>query len=262
LDLNSFFVRATYDILIKKLDQIIKNKFNIELYYDAEVIDNADKKELIKIKERLIDVGLELIAHGPFIDLHIASLDKLIQEASYQRLLKSINFAKDIGIKEIILHHGYDERIHGYKFDTWLDYSKQNWDRLTNLAGDYGIEIVLENTFEKEPLVIEKLIFELSLPFKVCIDIGHLNVTSKNNLFGYLPKWLKTFNQHIVELHLHDNKGEEDLHLTLGEGSINFIKLFNLIDKFDINPRITLENKTENELYQSIIYLYEIAKKL
>ena len=63
---------------------------------------------------------------------------------------------------------------------------------------------------------------------------------------------METLGAKIMELHLHDNNGEEDTHLAIGKGNADFAGLFQLIDEKGLSPTITLEPHEEETLWLSL----------
>jgi sugar phosphate isomerase/epimerase len=84
--------------------------------------------------------------------------------------------------------------------------------------------------------------------FGFCLDVGHHNVFAN----GPLKKWIDTFSEKIMEVHFHDNDGEEDTHWAIGAGNVDFGGLFQLMRKKGLNPTITLEPHEEETLWQSL----------
>jgi len=63
------------------------------------------------------------------------------------------------------------------------------------------------------------------------LDLGHMNIAVKQglidrqNLFDYI----NALPLPVVELHIHDNNGEEDSHLPLGRGNMDYPEVFNIL---------------------------------
>jgi sugar phosphate isomerase/epimerase len=55
-----------------------------------------------------------------------------------------------------------------------------------------------------------------------------------------------------MELHLHDNNGEEDTHLAVVKGNADVAGLFQLLNENGLSPIITLEPHEEDTLWQSL----------
>ena len=72
--------------------------------------------------------------------------------------------------------------------------------------------------------------------------IGHGQLlTNKNKSFDYLERWP----DRIRHFHAYDNRGgsrvEDDLHLPIGEGAIDFISVLRALKKAEYSETITLE---------------------
>jgi len=57
-----------------------------------------------------------------------------------------------------------------------------------------------------------------SFDLGICFDVGHANTMGKIDAF-------LAYKKRFVNVHLHDNLGERDQHLAVGEGNIDFKKL-------------------------------------
>jgi len=78
------------------------------------------------------------------------------------------------------------------------------------------------------------------------LDIGHGELLSdKNRAYGFIDKCF----ERIKHVHIHDNFGgdspEDDLHLPLGEGKINFSSILLELKGKEYDNNITLEVKPE-----------------
>jgi sugar phosphate isomerase/epimerase len=59
----------------------------------------------------------------------------------------------------------------------------------------------------------------------------------------------------IKEVHLSDNNGKEDSHMPLGDGSIDFEKLFDEIVKRREEPIFTIESHSKECLEKSLNFI-------
>lgn len=86
-------------------------------------------------------------------------------------------------------------------------------------AEKYGVNVALENTrFLRYNQYLYDRIDSPQLRF--CFDCGHANCFTP----GEDP--LALFGDRIVTTHLHDNHGEKDEHLLIGEGTIDLRRIF------------------------------------
>jgi len=87
------------------------------------------------------------------------------------------------------------------------------------------IEIGVENWLVNAPLRNFAALHErlADVPARALLDLGHLNITTRQNLNDGLPAndYIEQMPLTIVEVHLHDNDGETDLHQPLGSGNLD-----------------------------------------
>jgi len=112
--------------------------------------------------------------------------------------------------------------------------------RLTTCAGGSGITVCLENLSENADQLAE--VFAAVPTLNLTLDLGHAELLSKENTsFGFLEKCP----ERIKHIHLHDNHGgtspDDDLHLPVGEGRIDFHKIFQRLHALQYNGTMTLE---------------------
>lgn len=152
--------------------------------------------------------------HGPFGDLSPGSCDRLIREVSKQRFEFAYDYAKLLGANHIVLHHGYIPNTNSPK--AWLERSSEFWlDFLEDK--DPKICFYLENLLETDPKLMGDVLRSVNHPnLKACLDVGHAFC------HGKLPidAWIQELGERIGYVHLHDNLGDYDAHLSLGEGRL------------------------------------------
>jgi len=85
-------------------------------------------------------------------------------------------------------------------------------------------------------------------PRLFCFDAGHFNVFSHEPL----RVWLKELGKYLGHLHLHDNFGQRDEHLPVGQGTFPFDDLFQFLRKMKVSPTVTLEAHNPNNLTASL----------
>ena len=105
-----------------------------------------------------------------------------------------------------------------------------------NHRKERSLELLYEPTDELKDNAenIIKILEEVP-SLSLLLDIGHAN------LFGRQPEIMieKLFKK-IKHVHLHDNKGESDLHLPLGCGKIEWVKVLRVLKRY-YDGTITLE---------------------
>ena len=157
------------------------------------------------------------------MDLCAGAVDRKVRAVTVERFTHALDIASALGARSLVLHSGYEHWKFDHKIDKWLEGSLETWPPLIERARLGGTRIAVENIFEWEPGPLATLMGRLGCEhFGVCFDIGHYNLFTKKPL----SCWLDALAPHITQLHLHDNHGDADAHLAMGEGAIRYEELF------------------------------------
>ena len=255
--IGNIHVNIPFSMLYESyIDVFVSNKINPEIGFDAEALDSYTHVEYKGIADRIHSSGLSISMHAPFMDLSPGSPDPMVRGITRHRFSQFLSLIPLFRPKSAVFHTGYDKRRYWATWDNWIENSVIMWKMTAEALKKNGVFLMLENVYENEPEKILVLLEELR-PFDVgfCFDTGHQSVFSELSLH----KWLETLGPFIGQLHLHDNKGQNDDHLALGEGNIAFPLLFDyLVKSGDRSPLVTLEPHKEEDLLPSLEYLEKI----
>jgi sugar phosphate isomerase/epimerase len=224
---------------------------NPEIGIDANVLDSESDKAFRDVAKILKTKNRKITLHGPFMDLVPGGLDKMLLKATRHRLERFFEIVPVFEPVNVICHTGYTPCHYREHWKEWLDNSVATWKSHVDLAERSGFKLLLENVYETDPEAHCALFNAIpSKAFGFCLDIGH------QHAFGKLPleEWMGALGEKIMELHLHDNNGEEDAHLAVGKGSADFTGLFRFINEKGLSPTITLEPHREETLWQSLAF--------
>lgn len=241
---------------LRKSVEIAKDLgLGIELSRIPNVISN--KKLFDDVLSEMKDIfggfnGLKSV-HGLFFDLSIASIDDDIKELSIKRYLQSLDVAKVIGAKTVVYHTGCEATIKHRGFQQM--YSEDSitfWKQYISAYENSNIIAVQENVSENTFEPVQKIINAVNSDFlKASLDVGHVNVHSDRKV----TQWIEGYGQNLKHMHFHNNFGDDDSHLSLLKGTLDFDEIIAKIKKLELNPVIVLEIFTENDLYESVKYL-------
>ena len=249
---HKLFVQVTYDDLIDKLWLILFFKVNFELYVKPNLIGSYDEKRLENIRSALDRNKILRRFHAPIYDPYESGFE--IISWSY---IQSLKFCKALGAGAIVMHAEYESKRSG-TVDRWLDSCKYIWKEIADSAEKENMIVLVENHNESSAEAVVRLIdFVRSPNFKACFDIGHYNVFGDKELEPYLDDYRQGS---IGEIHLSDNLGDKDSHLPLGEGNIDFVKLFKAFDTKVIGPAYTIESKDLWGVIKGSVYLKRIGR--
>lgn len=157
-----------------------------------------------------------------------------------------LDICPELSIAKCTLHFWMDSR--------WIDpdIAKAKLPILKDLVGyasSRGVMICIENLSEHYESFMP--LFDEIPELKMTLDIGHAQLLSKTNAsFDFI---VHCFDR-IGHIHVHDNRGgtrlEDDLHLPLGMGAIDYPAIFSLLKEKGYDSTITMELKPE-ELKQT-----------
>lgn len=178
--------------------------------------------------------------HGPFLDLKPASPDLLIREVSYKRYLEILNIAAELDMDYIVFHSQINPQLNEpFIINLNNMQNKEFWEKILKETKYNGI-ILIENIFEESPYMLKEYIETMNLPnMKINLDIGHAKLGKSD-----LEEWLKELKDYIVYMHIHSNNGLYDQHKSPSKDEIE--NLYKLLAKYQINPILSLEYKTNN----------------
>lgn len=205
--------------------------------YPAEFIDS----------EILESYNLKYSIHAPFMDVNIASPQDQSRLNSIAQIKSSIDLANEINAEAVVVHPGLISFLANKYFKKEVyEFANESIKEIGDYAKDLGVMATIENMPNFESMIyqniadLNQLLVENEM--HMTLDIGHANHV------GYTPD--EMIFDSIKHIHVHDNLGDDDSHLPLGEGSIDL--------KYIIN---TLESKNYDGIYILEVNDYDSIKK-
>lgn len=205
--------------------------------YPAEFIDT----------EILESYSLKYSIHAPFMDVNIASLQDQSRLNSIDQIKSSIDLANEINAEAVVVHPGVTSFLPNKYFKKEVyEFANESIKEIGDYAKDLGVLATIENMPNFESMIYQNIVDLNQLlvenEMHMTLDIGHANHV------GYAPD--EMIFDSIKHVHVHDNLGDDDSHLPLGEGSIDL--------KYIIN---TLESKNYDGIYILEVNDYDSIKK-
>ncbi len=255
---NTLHVHVPYPQLDGALPFLVERRLNVELFFSADTLDGLTPEQLASSVARLDDAGIRRTIHAPFMDLSPGSFEPLLREITQRRFHQVMDVAATLRPRVVVFHPGYDKWRYGETRDRWLAESIPLWQEMVERGDECDCIIAVENIFEEEPSTLFDLITCVNSPrLRHCFDMGHWNLFKKISL----EEWFSVLGPFMAETHIHDNHGERDEHLPLGEGEINGRLVFSLLDRYAPNAIKTIEAHTRDKLERALVSLEQILKK-
>lgn len=239
-----------FDILRNRfLPLVIKKRINPEISFNHSTLDRFSRKDFLEMASRLLDEGLTITFHAPFMDLRPGAIDPKIRNVTIKRLMQVFDLVPFFRPRSVVCHPSFDHRYYVSTERLWLENNVDTWGHCLERIKETDTVIALENVYEVEPRHLKFLLDALD-PNRTCFcfDTGHFNVFSRVPL----EQWMGDMGSRIRQLHLHDNHGMLDEHLPVGQGSFPFRKFFRMLRDMDLKPIITLESHNEKDLWQML----------
>lgn len=183
--------------------------------------------------------NLKYTVHGLVADVNLASIYSEFREVSVDLHKRAISASADAGAELYVIHPGYT----AWSF-SWRDALQALDQSLCNLAPlqeELGIRLAVENMPKSDWLFFHEPGLDLH-GMGLVLDVGHAQTC------GTLNEFLDC--SELAHVHLHDNLGQNDEHLPLGKGCIDFGSVLRAIEEKGITA--ALEQKTEGGVQESL----------
>ncbi len=219
-----------------------------------EIFSEADQRVYLDpdgISRILEEHGLKCQVHAPICDWNIAAMSDRLREASVEETVETIGAASRMGAGLVTVHPGLSSMAVPGLEERAVLRAKDAAKRIDRAAKEHGIAVAMENMPEL-PFFLGRKAFQLAeiideTDLSVCFDIGHANTA------GQIDDMIDLLGDRIANIHIHDNHGEKDEHLTIGEGCIDFHRVIKRMGGYRGNWII--ESKSLGSAVQSFFCL-------
>jgi len=204
----------------KVMDMVSKDFELWEIFSEAE---NAVTKFSPRFNEIKDSYDMKYSVHAPICDINIASVNDRMRETAVAEMFATMDHANRMGIETVTIHPGtYSMVLYDVK-ERSVELSKRSLKVIEKGSEEYGVTVAVENMpsfgimMGQTPEGLLDLIDGTDL--MICFDIGHANT------MGLISECIRAFRERMVNIHIHDNIGKNDDHMTIGDGSIDFVKV-------------------------------------
>jgi sugar phosphate isomerase/epimerase len=207
--------------------------------------------ELLMMKEKY---GITYLAHYPNEDNPFDV--GILSERFVPRIKSLIDLSDKLAIRKSTMHFWIDRRwAPGGLIPLKIELLKE----IVRHASRSGIVICIENLSERAESF--QVAFDAIDDLRMTLDIGHAQLLAKKNTsFSFIEHCF----ERIAHVHVHDNHGgtsvKDDLHLALGEGSVDYQAIISSLLRSGYDSTITMEVKppdmaSTRDVLQRCIYL-------
>ena len=245
---------ASEDIPLEESLEIFEalNKIEyFEITHERPFREISDDKNMIDL---INSYELKYTIHSAYTDLNIASFNKAIQKASINEIERSIDFAVDIDSDIVVIHPGIVSYTARNQVDLVYSLGRESLIELRDYANDRGVNPCIENLpaiqgfMYQDINLLNETLTELDMP--MTLDIGHAHTA------GFAP--VEMYFDCVKHIHVHDNPGDDDTHLTLGEGSLAVNDFFDVFMNKRYDGIYMLELHSPDSIKKSLEYMKEL----
>lgn len=164
--------------------------------------------------------GMTFSIHASIADTDGAALNLRMREAAVLEFMSEMEAARDMGVDTLTVHPGITSLSVPDTRDRSIAAAKETMRVLDRAGREFGVTVCIEN-MPKLPVMLGTSASELAeiisgTNLSVCFDIGHAHTA------GLIDAMIDVFGDRIANVHIHDNMGEKDEHLAIGEGTVDF----------------------------------------
>ncbi|MGC9530350.1 MAG: sugar phosphate isomerase/epimerase family protein [Candidatus Bipolaricaulaceae bacterium] len=222
----SAFLRPGFDLAawISLAEQLCLGWIEVRAEPGLAYAGDLDRAARGRARRALADAGLRASLHAPIHDLNLASPNVRAAAVALGELVDAVDLAADLGAELVVFHPGGVPReyvgLPGAYEGAWrrLEYALEV---ALPRAARRGVRLALENKQRGRgrDLVItgpeHRRALDRFESLWACLDLGHLHTVG-----GDVAAHLEALGDRLAHVHLHDNHGERDEHLGLGQGTV------------------------------------------
>jgi len=225
-----------------------------EICLDYPWPDTFSEDEILAAKKMLADMRMDVAFHGPLGGILLFHPRKEMVDAAIKIHKKCLRFAASLNPLYYNFHiktHPLELRIKGNK-NTALQNCLDGLDEIIELARELDVRLLVENSTSTGYLVPFEELLSRKIDFN--LDVGHWFAGKRG--YERLEKLVGLLEDRIALLHLHDCKFQDAPikdHLPLGQGDINFSRVFKTLKKGGIQMMaLEMESKESRLLKHNL----------
>jgi sugar phosphate isomerase/epimerase len=191
-----------------------------------------------EIGKRLNELGITAVGHTPPFLAHASPFPatRAAVQGEFRRLFEE--FAAG-GITLVNVH---PDPVGAATCDEAIRANADSLAALTEQARAVGVTLMLEN-FGDQFTTPEELapLFAAAPELNFHLDVGHANMGRSHGAPNRTTSLLGAFGDRLVHVHVHDNRGGEDLHLPLGLGTVPWDDVIAELKTVGYDGTVTIE---------------------
>ncbi len=224
-------------------------------FFAPEVLDETD---LRFFRETIGKAGVRVTLHATFYDINLATINQDVREGVLRSYGRYLDLAREIGAENMVVHAGLLHKD-AAGIDTLRRLARKNLVENLRWLGDEaqrrGVRIALENSPpNRNLLMVPDCAHHLSVLKEVAhpavgavLDMAHAHLHGLD-----LLDYLRCIEPYLIELHVHNNHGQEDEHAGMTRGEIDYATIFR---RHPVNVPVIMEIRNFQEAMESLEWI-------
>lgn len=222
--------------------QQLPDVFDLVEFSIGELAKDPEMINVEKVTRALEENDLDLVVHLPFRQPIVTPVEEY-NRAKIKYNERLIQFCSRLGAEKAVAHCNLRW---GQDKEEVMENLKEQMRELQEIGEEHGVEICFENIFKDEtkPADLEEFgeILE-ELDARMCFDIGHAVAEVGQE---EAVEFLGNFSHLLSHLHIQDTRNQQDSHIAIGDGEIDFEPVASQLSGFD--GTVCLEIFSDNDL--------------
>jgi sugar phosphate isomerase/epimerase len=210
-------------------------------------------RERVAIERLLQRHNMQVVCHLPTF-LYTADLTESIRAASVREFLDSLAVAASLRPLKVVLHPSYVTGLGSLVADRVKQYAMESLSAILERAEELGLRVCLENMFPRTKSLVEPdgfaEIFDTFPALKMTLDTGHANIGGKG--CQRTLEFIHRFPDRIEHVHASDNFGQDDNHLPIGAGTVEFQRIIKALQGIGYDETVTFEVFSRDKDYLTV----------
>lgn len=227
--------------------------FELNDFFEPALLDEEGKLRDTIEKYRQVGLPEGSTMHGVFFDMVIFSQDARIRKATAERMEQSMQIAEELGVRGVVFHTNTNPIFYSPEYDEQAVQMITGY--LSELLERYPqTEIYLENMFDSNPVILERISQKLSRypNYGVCLDYAHAYVFGRS---VSIDIWVRTLEPFVKHIHINDNNLTGDLHWPVGTGMVHWWQFAEYYHEYFRECSVLIETTEPEDQRKSLEYL-------
>jgi sugar phosphate isomerase/epimerase len=194
--------------------------------------EDLSREDILFFRTNIEKSGLSVTLHATFYDINLATINSYLRKANLKCYKTYLDLGKKINVRTMVIHAGSQHRDAANIKELW-NLARSNLVENLKILGDYAaaknICLALENSPPNlNPLLVynwqshRDILKRVNHPnVQAVLDIAHAHLHQLD-----ISQYYRNIKNELVEMHIHNNDGRQDLHNAIDDGTIDYEKFF------------------------------------